>query len=65
MDITINVKTKEGKEYSCTFIGSKEKILSSMQDYIKKNEDHQVNVVFSSDEEKSHFTYPELFSPIE
>jgi hypothetical protein len=63
MDITINVKTNEGKEYSCNFIGDKDKILSSMQDYIKKNRDHQVNVVFSSDEEKSHFTYQELFRP--
>jgi hypothetical protein len=65
MDITINIKTNKGKEYSCTFIGDKEKILPSMQNYIKKNRDNQVNVVFSSDEEKSHFTYPELFSPIE
>jgi len=65
MDITINIKTIEEKEYSCTFIGDKEKILSSMQDYIKKNRDNQVNVVFSSDEEKSHFTYQELFSPTE
>jgi hypothetical protein len=63
MDITINVKTNKGKEYSCTFIGDKDKILVSMQDYIKKNIGHQVNVVFSSDEEKSHFTYQELFSP--
>jgi len=65
MDITINVKTNEGKEYSCTFIGDKEKILSSMKDYIKKNIDNQVNVVFSNEEDKSHFTYQELFSPTE
>tara|TARA_B100000900_G_scaffold394569_1_gene392127 strand:+ start:2023 stop:2220 length:198 start_codon:yes stop_codon:yes gene_type:complete len=65
MDITINVKTDEGKEYSCTFIGDKERILSSMQDYIKKNIDHHVNVVFNNEEEKSQFTYPELFSPAE
>ena len=63
MEITINVKTTEGKEYSCTFIGDKEKILPSMKDYIQKNIDNQINVVFSSDEEKSHFTCPELFSP--
>jgi len=65
MDITINVKTNEGKEYSRTFIGDKDKILPSMKDYIRKNIDNQINVVFSSDEEKSHFTYPELFSPSE
>ena len=65
MDITINIKTTEGKEYSCTFIGDKEKILPSMKNYIKKNRDNQVNVVFSNDEEKSHFTYQELFSPSE
>ena len=65
MDITINVKTNEGKEYSCTFIGDKDKILSSMQNYIKKNIDHQVNVVFNNEEDKSHFTYPELFNPTE
>jgi len=63
MDITINVKTNEGKEYSRNFIGDKDKILPSMKDYIQKNIDNQINVVFSSDEEKSHFTYPELFSP--
>jgi hypothetical protein len=65
MDITINVKTNEGKEYSCTFIGSKERILPSMRDYIKKNIDHQVNVLFNNEDDKSQFTYPELFSPTE
>jgi hypothetical protein len=65
MDITINVKTIEGKEYSCTFIGDKNKILSTMQEYIKKNIDHQVNVLFNNEEDKSHFTYQELFCPTE
>ena len=65
MDITINVKTNEGKEHSCTFIGDKDKILSSMQNYIKKNIDHHVNVVFNNEEEKRQFTYQELFSPAE
>ena len=63
MDITIKVKTPEGKEYSCTFIGDKDKILSSMQHYIKRNIDNHVSVVFSNSKEKEHFTYPELFCP--
>tara|TARA_R100001509_G_scaffold7585_1_gene4380 strand:- start:521 stop:712 length:192 start_codon:yes stop_codon:yes gene_type:complete len=62
MDITIKVKTPEGKEYSCTFIGNKDRILSSMQDYIKRNIDNQVNVVFNNEKEKSQFTYQELFN---
>tara|TARA_R100001510_G_scaffold38498_1_gene34885 strand:- start:401 stop:592 length:192 start_codon:yes stop_codon:yes gene_type:complete len=62
MDITIKVKTPEGKEYSCTFIGNKDRILSSMQDYIKTNIDNQVNVVFNNEKEKSQFTYQELFN---
>ena len=62
MDITIKVKTPEGKEYSCTFIGDKDQILSSMQDYIKRNIDNQVNVVFNNEKEKSQFTYQELFN---
>ena len=63
MDITIKVKTPEGKEYSRTFIGNKDQILPSMQDYIKRNIDNHVSVVFSNTEEKEHFTYPELFCP--
>ena len=62
MDITIKVKTPEGKEYSCAFIGNKDQILSSMQDYIKRNIDNQVNVVFNNEKEKSQFTYQELFN---
>ena len=63
MDITIKVETREGKGYSTTFIGNKDEILASMQNYIKDNSNHHISIFFSSEEESQHFTYDELFNP--
>lgn len=63
MDITIKVKDRSGKMYSQTFIGDKEQILPLMQDYIKDNQHHYVDIFFSTEEESKSFTYDELFNP--
>jgi hypothetical protein len=63
MDITIKVKDRSGKMYSQTFIGDKEQILPLMQDYIKDNQHHYVDIFFSTEEESKQLTYDELFNP--
>ena len=63
MDITIKVKDRSGKMYSQTFIGDKEQILPQMQDYIKDNQHHYIDIFFSTEEESQSFTYDELFNP--
>jgi len=63
MDITIKVKDRSGKMYSQTFIGDKEQILPQMQDYIKDNKHHYIDVFFGSVEDSKQVTYDELFNP--
>jgi hypothetical protein len=63
MDITIKVISKEGELYSKTFIGDKDKILPSMQEYIKENNKHYIDVFFSCEEETKELTFDELFNP--
>jgi hypothetical protein len=63
MDITIKVVTKQGERKSHTFIGEKEDILLDMQEYIKKNSEHYIDIFFSTEEESKQLTYDELFNP--
>ena len=63
MDITIKVITRDKEKKSHSFIGDKENILIPMQEYIKKNKHHYIDVFFSSEEESQQFTYDELFNP--
>jgi len=63
MDITIKVKERSGKMKSSTFIGDREQILPKMQEYIKDNKHHYIDIFFSSEEESKAFTYDELFNP--
>jgi len=51
-----NVDTTE-----CFFI--EEQILPQMQDYIKDNQHHYIDIFFSTEEESKSFTYDELFNP--
>jgi len=64
MDITIKVIIKDsGKLTAKTFIGDKDKILPSMQDYIKENKNNYIDVFFSDEEEAKELTFDELFNP--
>jgi len=64
MDITIKVIIKDsGKLIAKTFIGDKDKILPSMQDYIKENKNNYIDVFFSDEEEAKDLTFDELFNP--
>ena len=63
MDITIKVITRDKEKKSHTFVGDKEDILIPMQEYIKQNKDHYIDIFFSKEEESKSFTYDELFNP--
>ena len=62
MDITIKVKESNGEMYSKTFVGDKEQILPQIQEYIKDNQHHYIDIFFSTEEESKAFTYDELFN---
>jgi hypothetical protein len=62
MDITVKVKTRQGEFKSHSFIGDKEQILTDIQEYIKDNKHHYIDVFFSSEEDRQ-LTYDELFNP--
>jgi len=63
MDITIKVKKDDTWVGPKTFIGDKEQILEKMQEYIKDNKHHYIDIFFSTEEESKQFTYDELFNP--
>jgi hypothetical protein len=63
MDITVKVKTRQGEFKSHSFIGDKEQILPKIQEYIKDNKHHYIDVFFSSVEDSQQVTYDELFNP--
>ena len=62
MDITVKVKTRQGEFKSSTFIGDKEQILPKIQEYIKDNKYHYIDVFFGSVEDSQQVTYDELFN---
>jgi hypothetical protein len=63
MDITIKVITRDKEKKSHNFIGDKKDILPLMQEYIKGNKHHYIDIFFSSEEESKQLTYDELFNP--
>jgi hypothetical protein len=63
MDITVKVKTRQGEFKSHSFIGDKEQILPKIQEYIKDNKYHYIDVFFGSVEDSQQVTYDELFNP--
>jgi hypothetical protein len=64
MDITIKVIGPEIKKRNLiTLSVIKKDILPLMQEYIKDNKHHYIDIFFSSEEESKQLTYDELFNP--
>jgi hypothetical protein len=65
MDITVKVKdVRQGEFKSSTVLsGIKNKSSPKIQEYIKDNKHHYIDVFFGSVEDSQQVTYDELFNP--